>query len=657
MTRCLPRGTTPRNAPTAVMLAIACVVLAGCVSLPTSGSPGAVNPLPNSERSQILITPRAPGPGWSAQDIVGGFLTASGADRPMAKDYLTRRYAKVWHPSQLPWVIDTGYKVSNSSPVSPVPPRLTGGQSQVAQVTVTSEHLEDFVPAGTSEAGRLQVSPASAPYTFNFHLVQVGGQWQISSITGLNGKRSTSIWLITQADFQRNYQARNLYYRSTVSPESLVPDPVYLPVTLGQIGSVTALVEAVSSVPPTKSNWLYNAVTTAFPRKSKIIGIQVHANQAVVTLGGAAATVDPPTLGQMEAQLVWTLTYAPDSAGTGIGFIHLQVGSRSMDLYPANFMNWIQRGPGWPVFYQTLDSNENPALWSYQPGVRSQATGAGRTGTAKKRGPLIPGTAPVGLPTGLGRGFFTAIAISPASAGSPVDTFAGCRGRTIYEASLLLNAAELLQRSLPASCTSLSWANPYDLWVTAGSDVYVVNQNMGTLLVTPVVIPDQQVIGSGDFVSLKVAPDGVRVAMIVRTKHSASVYISAITKQKNSPQNSPLIYLAQGGPVLTVGPGLVNPISLSWWDSDHLLVLCRSGNISQLYLVPLTGGSSSKVPTPANAVSVTANGSVVAVGTLGSAEQGQSTVQISQQVDGAWEVWTPVAPGSTPKSTPTYTGL
>jgi hypothetical protein len=550
-------------------------------------------------------------------------------------------------------VIDTGFTVS--PPITSgnaVPQRLTGAQPPgppAVVVTVASDHLENFVPAGTSEAGRLQVSPASAPYQFNFTLIQVRGRWRISGITGLNGKPSTSIWLITDADFQSNYQARNLYYLSTVSAESLIPYPVYIPVRLGQLGSVLQLVKAVRSVPPTGSNWLYNAVTTAFPPRTTI-SAQVHANQAVVTLGGAATTADPAALKQIEAQLAWTLTYAPDSAGTGITFIHLQIGSWSKDLYPANFTSWIPGGPGWPLFYQTVATDGSPLFESYQPGARSQATSVGKSGTTKNHSPLAPGTSPVVLPSGLGRGPFAAVAVSSAPAGDSADTFAGCRGRTIYEASLLPNA-DLLQRSLLAKCTSLSWANPNDLWVIAGPDVFVVNQRPSPiqLQVTPVVIPDQQVLGSGSIVSLKVAPDGVRVAIIVRTRNSASVYVSAITKQKHSP----VIYLAQGGPVLTVGPDVVNPISLSWWDSDHLLVLGGHHGASQLYLVPLTGGNASEVPTPPNAVSVSANGSLAAVGVLGSAEQPQQTVQIAHVIDGVWGVWTPVAAGLTPA----YTGL
>lgn len=627
----------------AAALGIAGVVLAGCVNLPSGGSLGGVNPLPNLERSQILITPRGPGIGWQQLDIVKGFLTASGADLAIAREYLTGKYARDWHPSQTtPRVIDTGFKVASAPPL---PQRVTGGQSQ-GEVTVTSSHLENFVPAGTSEAGRLQVSSAPGPYVFRFGLIQIrGGQWRINSITNLNGKVSSSVWLITDADFQRNYQPRNLYYLSSVSPGFLVPYPVYIPVGLGLLGSVRQLVEAVRSVPPAGSNWLYNAVRTAFP-PGTTISAQVHANQAVVTLGGTAATVAPQTLGQMEAELIWTLTYAPDSAGTGIGFIHLQVGSRSMDLYPSQFTRSIPTGPSWPLYYQTVDRLGVPLLESFSPDAHPSPATVDKSDTAKTPGRAATGISPVQLPSGVGHGPFSAIAISPAVPGTPANYFGGCRGRTVYVGPLLLDS-ESQQRSLPAPCTSLSWDNQNDLWVVAGGDVYVVTSKPTGLQF--VIIPNQQVIASDSFVSLKVAPDGVRVAMIVRTKNGTSVYVSAITKQKNSP----VIYLAQGGPVLTVGPDLVNPIALSWWDSDHLLVLDRRHDVSQLHLVPLTGGESSKLPTPQDAMSLAANGTDVAVAVPASAGQGEPTVDVSRGAEGALGLWTPVANGSTP----TYGGL
>lgn len=628
-----------RGSGLAAGLAAVSLILAGCVNLPSAGTLHKVNRLPNSDLgNQLVITPRAPGAQWQPKDIVSGFLVASGADPSdlgIARDYLTKRYAKAWHPSSAPHVIDTDSKVGAPTEVST---HLTGGQSS-AQVTVTSQHLETLVAAGANEAGRLQVSPRPAPYVFTFELLQVNGRWRIDSVI-VNGKTSDSILLLTDSDFERDYLPRDLYYLARGSPrtQTLVPYPVYIPAQTGQLGGVQQLVDAVRTLPPTGSNWLYQAIATAFPPGTKLTA-QVQGSNAVVSLGGKAARTNAARFREMEAQLVWTLTYAPDSAGgTGINSVELQIRGRSIpNLLPLQFSSWVPQGPPGPLYFQPFDQAGRPHLEAFVP--RDNFAAAART-----HGLAGGERSPVLLASGLGGGPFTTVAISPAQADG-VNYFAGCRGKTAYVAPLVIDPV-LESGDLPGNCTSLSWDNQGDVWAVAGSDVYVLNATPTALQVIPVSIPAQQIAGSDSFVSLKVAPDGLRVAMIVRGKNGASVYVSAITKDA---KNSSVVYLAQGGPVLTAGPDLVNPITLTWWDSNHLLVLDRLHGVSQLYEVPLNGGESTKVVTPRGALSVSADGSLIVVDTPASDGDSQPTVLASRGLYGAW---VQVNAGSTP----TYAG-
>ena len=615
------------------------LIVAGCVNLPSGGDVNKVNQLPNSDvGSQIGITPRAPGQQWDPQDIVAGFLLASGAnpeDLTIASEYLTKKYAKAWRPSSTPQVIDTGSKL-NTSVISS---HVTGGQLS-SQVTVTSQHLQELVVAGLNEAGRLQKTPGPAPYTFTFELLQIDGNWRIDSIIGPNGKSSDSILLLTGADFERDYVPRNLYYQASGSPQALVPYPVYVPAQTGQLGGVQQLVDALRTLPPTKSNWLYNAITTALPRRIEPT-IQLQGTRAVVGFG--AVSTDPTRLRQMEAQLVWTLTYAPDSpGGTGVSSVELDIGHKSDVLFQSKFTSWIPQGPPGPLYYQGLDQTGHPVLEYFKPKPNFGSPTTGKAGEAGSSHGLVGGQSlRVTTASGLGRGPFTAVAVSPVPPGG-FSSFAGCRGKEAYIAPLV-PLAELQTISLPGTCTSLSWDTHSDLWAIVGSDVYVLNAFPSGLRVVPVTIPAQQIAQSDRFISLKVAPDGLRVAMIVRGKHSTSVYVSAITKRANS-----IVYLAQGGPVLTVGPDLVNPIALTWWNSDHLLVLERQNHVAQLHLVPVNGGVSTQVPTPPDAISVTANGAFVAVETPGPAG-GRPTVLVSHGLEGPW-----VRAASA--SAPTYVG-
>jgi hypothetical protein len=610
----------------AVVLGVVSLILAGCVNLPSGGTLRNLKRLPNSDESQLVITPRGPEPQWPPTQIVSGFLVASGADPSdlsIAKEYLTAGYAKKWRPTPSPQVIDANPKVGQTF----VPSRVTGGPSS-AEVTVSSQHLESLVAVGANEAGRLQVAQGPAPHQFKFELVQQpGDKWRISSILGPNDKPSDSILLLTNSDFERDYLPRNLYYLASGSSQTLVPFPVYIPAQPGQLGGVRQLVDAVRKLPPTKSNWLYGAIATALPRRTKP-KVQVQASRAVVEFGGVTR-IAPQTLRQMEAQLFWTLTYAPDSpGGTGINSVALDIGHRSEILLQSsstNFTNWVPQGPPEPLYYQTLGPAGHPLLGSFTPASNFGSPNTGHAAGAAKTHGLAGGTRRhEPMPAGLGPGLFTAVAISPPAPPRDVRYFAGCRGTKAYIAPLL-PITDVESRDLPGKCTSLSWDNQGDCWAVAGSDLYVLNATPTTLRV--VIIPPQQ-IAQASFVSLRVAPDGLRVAMIVRRKNGASVYVSAITKKRK------IVYLAQGGPVLTVGPDLVNPIALTWWNSDHLLVLEHPhGGVSQLYDVPVNGGESTKVLTPPNAISVTANGTFIAVETAGN---GQPAVLASRGLEGSW---------------------
>lgn len=613
-------------------LAAVGLILAGCVNLPTSGILRKPNSLPNSE-SRLVITPRAPDPQWSPEEIVIGFLVATGANPDnlsIARDYLTRGYAQNWHPSSSATVIDTGYKLGQNE----VPSRVTGGPS-LTDVTVTSQDLETLAVPGANEPGTLQVS-RTGQHMFTFDLIQSESKWRIHSISG-PGVTSDSILLLTEADFERDYLSRYLYYPEKGSPQTLVPYPVYIPAQAGQLGAVQELVDAVRRL-PTGSNWLYNAIETAFPPHTKL-NVQVDANKAVVSLGGAAARTDRQTLSQMEAQLVWTLEDTSNSPAIGIQSVEVDAGHQSSpDLLTSDFQSWIPQGPLGPLYFQKLSRAGSPLLEEFTPSSTFGSPGVGGARAAKKtRGVWRSGN----LPSGLGRGRFTAIAVSPALPGV-ATYFAGCRGKTAYVAPVL-PISQLLSTDLPADCTALSWDNQGDLWAVAGSDLYVLNATVNKLKVAPVILPAPQQIANARFVSLKVAPDGLRVAMIVRDHNGASVYVSALTKKPGSPT----VYLAQGGQVLTVGSDVVNPVALTWQDSTHLLVLERQQDgVSQLYEVPVNGGKSTKENTPQGADSVTSDGPYVAVGTPASASgNGRASVLVSPGLEGPW---IPVGRGSTP---------
>ena len=611
---------------TSMIAAAASLMLAGCVTLPSSGTVPKVQSSANPDQvpgNQIAIVPRDPGLQWSPNEVVEGFIAASGAEAgsdnlDVAREFLTAKYNRHWlrHSTPDVDVIDTG----SSPPPPPQVPHITNEQSSPIQVTVSSNHLENLVD------GRLQGQSGTTSYVFTFTLRVEDNQWRIDKITLPDGTTSNSILLLWKSDFESDYQPRDLFYPASHTSTTLVPSPVFIPDNAPLLGVQQLVSELIAPLP--KTSWLYPAVATAFPRGTTA-SVQVQDTQAVIDLGGSAvraAAAHPARLQQMSAQLLWTLTHSPSAARTGILSVQLRIGKVSRELYQTKFPNSIPQSPGATesLYFQSLDSTGHPVLEAFRAGSTTFAQAPH----------------PQSLPPAVGRGMFDAIAVSPGA-----SYLAGCRGKVVYVAELVQGPLYFrsYSQSLPFACTALTWIDGSVFLVAAGSILYEVNPVPTGLQVIsvsdPARIPD-----TATFTSLKVSPDGLRVAMIVQSKgkQGAGVYVAAISGGVN---------LAENNQLLTVGPDVADPAAVSWWDSDHLLVLEKGGG--GLRVVPLDGEPSVPVPTPPGSVSVTSNGSIIAIGTAGPA--GQTNVQVSHVLDGLWPTatWQIVAKHGT---TPVYPG-
>jgi hypothetical protein len=118
--------------------------------------------------------------------------------------------------------------------------------------------------------------------------------------------------------------------------------------------------------------------------------------------------------------------------------------------------------------------------------------------------------------------------------------------------------------------------------------------------------------------SFQVAPDGVRAAMIVRTKTGSELIVAPVSA------NAGIHFLAQTAAAVQVGADISHPIALSWQNPDDLLVLglpASPGAQPSLYQVPLNGEPSSPsiFPVPRGVRWLAADVRGVAVGALGKA--------------------------------------
>jgi hypothetical protein len=574
------------------------VTVAACANLPTSGTVD-VNKLHGAAGTGQVgsqVVPRPPVKGWRPQEVVSGFLTASASygydpNHKIAKEYLTdgkHGLGRRWRPGWAATIIDSP---SISLATSPLGSRVEQGSGPPPQqVVVKGRRLASLVTAGRYQAGSEVLQPASTRY--RFILVQVDGQWRINNIYVNDKEANPTLLLLTRPDFEREYQSRNLYfYPAGQARKTLVPDPVFIPAQVGDKG-IRGLVQTLISPPldtsggaaaNADSSWLFGAAQTAFPQGTKLLSAQlVGGITAVVNLGGAAEKASEARRQQMAAQLYWSLTYDPypAQAANPVQSVVLKVNGHDVQPLSRGYSSWVPDSPAATLYYQ-MPASPGGAVAV----LRARASQSGS----------------VALPAALAGAAFSAMAVSTAPVGSAV--LAGCSDKSVYLMPQS-HAGQVITLHVTSACTSLSWDDRGNLWIATPMQVYVVPAAGTEPPAKPAL---NSVLGppldKTSIESLQVAPDGVRVALLLMSKSGAKIRIAAISK--NSGQYT---YVAQTDHMLRVGTDVPDPIALTWLDPDHLLVLSRTSPVkTQLFEVPLNGSQSTAVATPPRATSVAAS--------------------------------------------------
>jgi hypothetical protein len=237
---------------------------------------------------------------------------------------------------------------------------------------------------------------------------------------------------------------------------------------------------------------------------------------------------------------------------------------------------------------------------------------------AAQPGP-VPGQA------GTGAVPMTAIAVSPATSGTPALAGIAANGRDVWIGALTKDAR--LDRWRPGGkVTSLSWDRVGDLWAATSKGVWLLQT--GGKTPTAVSLPFD---GKQQVTMLRVAPDGVRVAMIVRGPHGSHVMVGAITRSGSA---------ASIGSPVQVGSKVARPGGVSWYDADNLAVLVGAGTVAaQVHKVPVNGSQPTLIAPDANAISLTVGGGQIVVG---NASGRMATFVVSA------DSWRPLPPGQAP---------
>ena len=182
--------------------------------------------------------------------------------------------------------------------------------------------------------------------------------------------------------------------------------------------------------------------------------------------------------------------------------------------------------------------------------------------------------------------------------------------------------------------TAISWDRSGYLWVAQDGTTWAVPQTSNSRGNTP--IPNAF---GGKIIGLGIAPDGVRVAAIAQTGSGRLIELAAIDHgaqpgQRQNPTTRTSTGPSSIGQPVRLGPNINDPIALTWYDADDLLVLEGTGNGSTLWEVPVDGQPAAKLPgVLPDAVSITAAGpmNALVVGLLGGG------IDVSASLEGPWQ--------------------
>ncbi|GGN52887.1 lipoprotein LpqB [Streptomyces albiflavescens] len=551
------RGGRGRPVRAGVYVGCGALLLVGCASMPDSGGLSGVESTPRQD-AQVRVFAKAPRQDASPAEIVQGFLEALTSDDPdyqTARQYLTASARKAWNPNQTTTVLAEGpnhesVRAGDGEGAHEFLYRLGG--TKVA--TVDKQHA---------------YAPDSGPYSRMVHLTQLKKtkEWRIDGLPqGV---------VMGRSDFQRNYKSVNKYYfASNVSQETggqleTVADPVYV---RKQVDPMTQVVRALLKGP---TSWLDQVVGSSFPSGTELkTGVKSLSpddrNRVTVPLNEKADHVGQGQCSKMAAQLLFTFK---DLTPTGVDEVELQKsdGSQLCVLTEVQAEGIASNG------------TERHADYQYFIDGKQRLVRLPSSGSDKKPEP-VPGA------LGEGDKKLRAAAVSrdeSSAAGVSTD------GTSLYVGSLVsggsLGEAVLHSQGKSADddrLTTPSWDGRGDLWVAdrdpKNPRLLLLQKGAGD----PLVVQTPNL--NGRIEAVRVAADGVRIALIVEKDGKSSLQIGRIERDTKSGE-PPAVSIMDPR---SVAPQLEEVTAMSWAGDSRLVVVGREqGGVQQMRYVQVDGST------------------------------------------------------------------
>jgi lipoprotein LpqB-like beta-propeller protein len=624
-------GSRVRRPLLALLAAVtAALAVTGCVSMPSAG-PVLSYPVTQETGGQngqnLQFTTQPPGSGWTPQQIVSGFLIAAAANQDqVAREYLTPTARENWDPSLLTtYVYQDRPNVLNPVPQPTVSqPGATSGKSgkkdrQQPPPTATVE-IDGKIQAilstkvGTYAVPSASGSNGSGPQDFTVQ--KTGDGWRISI--------APSVLLLTQAQFADDYDLRNLYFFDP-SYQYLVPDPVYVPLQASASTLTNRLVDYLKAPP---GDWLADGATeTAIPPAAKVTTTLAN-NLATVSITGS---ITKAQRAEVASQLLWTLV-GSGQGGSQVKSVELIVNGKA--FYPSG-------SPVNPV------QNQSQAI--FRPATGASATAAGQlvyyldsAGEVYSNRVGVAGVA--GQQTRvakIGAGY-SQIAVSKDG-----RYLAALRDSELYVGPI----HGPLVRQQGSGYVTLSWDPTDNLWTTTGlsEQIFVFragaspNSRQGRPI--EVTVTSGPNIVSGDqFTALQIAPDGVRVAMIL---NADDLTFGAIVWERGTGPGL-------GSVRIQLSPFDVGDLDsgfdqVTWYGADNVITL--GGPTSTLTEYPVNGGTPTSQTLNQKVESITASPGQALIAGVAKGEMIEAS-----NLTGAWATIATSAGTPVKGISPTYPG-
>lgn len=555
------RGTGRRGgraSVTGVLLVVTALLLAGCASMPSSGEVRRIDVSPRAEAdAQVRVFGVPPSEGERPTQIVRGFLEATTSDEARfstARLYLTERARKTWKPFARTTVLEEG-------PIPRREPPRADPDTDGLVVELRGQRV-------ATVDGNKAYTPAEGPYRTTVYLAREKGEWRIDvPPEGL---------VLGRSDFERIYRSVNMYYfaeprqgEGGPGKQALVPDPVYL---RKRIDPVTTTLRALLRGP---TDWLDPVVSTAFPTGARVLGdglalddshgLRLRLNDRGSRVGTAQCT-------RMAAQVMFTVQELGPAKVRRVD-LRDKRGGRLCLLTADRAQSYAPTGMG------------ETSKRQYFVDAHQRMAALADVGTDTM---LVDG------PFGDGRVRLRSVGVDRSermAAGVTAD------GRSLYVARLKDGAStgpvrvRSAGQGADSGLAAPTWDGNGDLWV---ADRDPANPRLlrlpgGTGTPQEVAVPS---LGDGEIRSIRVASDGVRIALLVARRGGQSLELGRVEPTSAEP-GAPLSVSA----LHSVTPGMEHVEAASWAGPNRLVVVGREpGGVQQLQYVE-SDGSVAAMPT------------------------------------------------------------